>query len=70
MSAKIPKNRVFLSLNEGNSIFKEPLWKQHIWFYLQFHQLQIGEKNLHFSRVLFELSDFKDSATGKSQKIK
>ena len=27
-------------------------------------------KNFHLSRVLFELSDFEDGATGKSQKIK
>ena len=27
-------------------------------------------KNFHLSHVLFELSDFEDGATGKSQKIK
>ena len=27
-------------------------------------------KNFHLSHVLFELSDFKDGATGKSQKVK
>ena len=27
-------------------------------------------KNFHLSHVLFELLDFKDGATGKSQKIK
>ena len=36
MSAKIPKNPVFfrnfLSLDEVNLEFKEPPWKQHIWF--------------------------------------
>ena len=30
----------------------------------------IEEKNFHLSHVVFELSDFEDGATGKSQKIK
>ena len=34
----------------------------------RFHQLQIGENFFHFSRVLFELLDFEESATGKGQK--
>ena len=59
MFAKIPKKsrffRYFLSLNEGNLKFKE---------------LQIEEKNFHLSHVFFELSDFEESATEKSQKIK
>ena len=33
----------------------------------QFHQLQIGEKKYHLSRVLFDLSDFEESATEKFQ---
>ena len=28
------------------------------------------KKNFHLSHLLFELSNFKDDATGKSQKIK